>query len=68
MVEKVRAAYRGGTFNNGAVAGVFFLYLVNAPSNANYNIGFRACKVKDCEPDGRALKNRGCRARVALES
>jgi hypothetical protein len=48
MVGKVRAALRGGNFNNSANAGVFYLNLNNAPSNANYNIGFRASKVKDC--------------------
>jgi hypothetical protein len=44
----VRAALRGGNFNNAADAGVFYLNLNNAPSNSNYNIGFRACKEKDC--------------------
>lgn len=39
------AAIRGGNFNNTANAGVFYLNLNNAPSNSNYNIGFRACKV-----------------------
>jgi hypothetical protein len=47
MVNKVRAALRGGNFNNGSNAGVFNLNLNNSPSNSNYNIGFRACKVKD---------------------
>jgi len=47
----VRAAYRGGNFNNAADAGVFALNLNNAPSNANYNIGFRACNAKDFSPD-----------------
>lgn len=42
----VRAAIRGGNFNNGANAGVFYLNLNNAPSNANYNIGFRAAKLR----------------------
>ena len=41
----VRAARRGGTFADGAAAGVFALGLNYAPSNANYNIGFRACKA-----------------------
>ena len=40
------AAIRGGNFNNTGNAGVFALNLNNAPSNANYNIGFRACKVR----------------------
>lgn len=34
-------AIRGGNWNNGASAGVFALYLNNAPSNSNNNIGFR---------------------------
>jgi|GEM_PF-1976128 hypothetical protein len=38
------AAIRGGNFNNTANAGVFYLNVNNAPSNANNNIGFRACK------------------------
>lgn len=40
----MRAAIRGGNFNNEANAGVFALNLNNAPSNSNYNIGFRAAK------------------------
>jgi hypothetical protein len=40
----MRAAIRGGNFNNTANAGVFALNLNNAPSNSNYNIGFRAAK------------------------
>jgi len=43
----MRAALRGGNFNNEANAGVFALNLNNAPSNSNYNIGFRAGKTKD---------------------
>jgi len=42
----VRAALRGGNFNN-ADSGVFALNLNNTPANANYNIGFRACNAKD---------------------
>jgi len=42
----MRAAIRGGNFNNAANAGVFALNLNNAPSNSNYNIGFRAAKLK----------------------
>ena len=41
----VRAALRGGYFNDGANAGVFCLSLYTAPSGANYSIGFRACKA-----------------------
>jgi len=50
----MRAAIRGGNFDNAANAGVFALNLNNAPSNSNYNIGFRAGKAKDfTKPDGR---------------
>ena len=41
----LRAAIRGGSFGNEAAAGVFALNLNRAPSNSNYNIGFRACKA-----------------------
>lgn len=41
----VRAAIRGGGFNNGAIAGVFYLNLGGPPSNSNFGIGFRACKA-----------------------
>ena len=41
----VRAACRGGFFNSGADAGVFYLTLSNAPSYAYCAIGFRACKA-----------------------
>ena len=34
--------YRGGNWNNGANAGVFYLNGNNSRSNANTNIGFRA--------------------------
>jgi len=40
-----RAAIFGGNFNNEVRAGVFALNLNNAPSNSNYNIGFRACNA-----------------------
>lgn len=43
--EGERAALRGGSFTSGAVAGVFALYLIDAPSNSPLSIGFRACKV-----------------------
>ena len=56
----VRAAYRGGNFNNAADAGVFALNLNNAPSNANYNIGFRACKAQDFRPDVQELSWAQC--------
>jgi hypothetical protein len=32
---------RGGNWNNGANAGLFYLNLNNARSNSNSNIGFR---------------------------
>jgi hypothetical protein len=35
-------AYCGGNWNNGGNAGVFYVNLNNARSNANDNIGFRA--------------------------
>lgn len=41
----LRAAFRGGDFSNGASAGVFALYLLPAPSNASYAVGFRASKA-----------------------
>jgi len=41
----VRAAVRGGYFNNAADAGVFALGLHTAPSDAYYSIGFRAAKA-----------------------
>lgn len=64
----MRAAIRGGNFNNGADAGVFALNLNNAPSNSNYNIGFRAGKAKDFStPDGRDDGSRVQR-KSALES
>lgn len=39
-----RGAYRGGSFDFGAYAGVFALHLNFAPSYSGYHIGFRACK------------------------
>jgi len=41
----VRAALRGGSFATGAGAGVFFLLLLHAPSDAGYGVGFRAAKA-----------------------
>ena len=41
----LRAASRGGAFNNGALAGVFALRFDFAPSNTGYNLGFRAGKA-----------------------
>jgi len=40
-----RAAFRGGSFNAAAYAGVFCLSVNNAPSSARGSIGFRACKA-----------------------
>ena len=37
-----RCVYRGGNWNNGANAGVFYLNGNNSRSNVNTNIGFRA--------------------------
>ena len=37
-----RVIYRGGYWNNGANAGVFYLNGNNSRSNANTNVGFRA--------------------------
>jgi hypothetical protein len=41
----LRAAFRGGCFDNEANAGVFALILRNAPSASGCVIGFRACKA-----------------------
>jgi len=41
----LRAALRGGSFGDGANAGVFALILNHAPSSSSYGIGFRACKA-----------------------
>lgn len=41
----LRAALRGGSFHNVADAGVFALNLDRAPSNSDYNLGFRASKA-----------------------
>jgi len=40
----LRAALRGGGFNDEADAGVFALYLAHAPSYASCYVGFRAAK------------------------
>jgi len=34
--------YRGGNWNNGSDAGVFYLNLNNPRTNSNSNLGFRA--------------------------
>ena len=41
----LRAALRGGYFSSGVYAGVFALYLSNAPSASNCSVGFRAAKA-----------------------
>lgn len=52
----LRAAYRGANFNNlSGPAGVFALNLNNTPSNANYNISFRAAKSKISRQTARAM-------------
>jgi len=38
----LRVPIRGGNWNNGANAGVFYTNLNNARSNSNTNIGFRS--------------------------
>lgn len=55
------AAIRGGNFNNDAIAGVFYLNVNNAPSNSNYNIGFRACKVRFRARRAEGFSARGAR-------
>lgn len=44
-LQSLRAALRGGNWNNGVQAGVFALNVNNAPSNTNNNIGLRVAKV-----------------------
>ena len=39
--------YRGGNWNNGANAGVFYLYGDNSRSNAATSIGFRAAYIPE---------------------
>ncbi len=57
-LHTVRAAIRGGNFNGNG--GAFSLNLNNLPSNANYNIGFRACKAQDFRPDVQELSWAQC--------
>lgn len=40
-----RVAFRGGDWGNGADAGVFFLYLLNARSNSYTALGFRSAFI-----------------------
>ncbi len=46
-----RAVKRGGNWDNGADAGVFYANLNNAPSDSNSNIGFRCCNNLMIQPD-----------------
>lgn len=46
-LQSLRAAIRGGNWNNAANAGVFALNLNNAPSNSNNNIGLRVAKQNE---------------------
>ena len=48
----MRAALRGGNFNNAGNAGAFALNVNNAPSNSNAAIGFRAGKAQVIQTDG----------------
>jgi len=38
--------YRGGNWNNGSNAGLFYLNLNNLRSNSNNNIGFRPALLR----------------------
>ena len=42
----VRAAVRGGSFRNDALAGVFCLHVHFAPSFSRPDLSFRACKAR----------------------
>lgn len=44
--------YRGGNYNNGANAGVFYVNGNNARSNSNANIGFRSALALLVRPAG----------------
>lgn len=44
--------YRGGNWNNGANAGLFYLNGNNARSNSNTNIGFRSALALFVRPAG----------------
>jgi len=43
----LRSFYRGGNYNNGANAGLFYSNGNNARSNSNGNIGFRSASSLD---------------------
>ena len=53
----VRAAKRGGNWNNGANCSLACLNLNNAPSNTNTNIGFRGIPFADGMHDYGCAKN-----------
>ena len=40
--KRRRCVYRGGNWNNGTNAGVFYLNGNNSRANSNTNIGFRS--------------------------
>ena len=46
--EAERSLIRGGNWNNGANAGVFYSNLNNHRSNANDNIGGRSAYILHC--------------------
>ena len=50
----MRAAIRGGNWNNGANCSLACLNLNNAPSNTNTNIGFRGIPFVD------GMRDYGC--------
>ena len=61
----------GGNWNNGGNAGVFYVNLNNARSNANYNIGFRAALATNVtrqklHPQGAASSTRWQKDRVSV--
>lgn len=60
--------YRGGNWNNGANAGVFYLNGNNSRSNANTNIGFRAapcliCLFSEGQGPAETPRQKGCISR-----
>ena len=56
--------YRGGNWNNGTNAGVFYLNGNNDRSNTNANIGFRSAPALFVRPEGQGLagtsESKGC--------
>ena len=45
--KRGRCVYRGGNWNNGVNAGVFYLNGNNSRSNSNTNIGFRSAFIPE---------------------